>query len=77
MKPGKKILFKYLQSAAEPLQDILRNFYDLHCSAIVTQDGVTIVRDEIHAPVSTPSEAVSLEDLEPRRKTTTTKQFKK
>ena len=69
MKPGKKILFKYLQAAAEPLQDILRDFYDLHCTAIVTSDGVTIVRDEIHAPASASGPVVPMEDLEPKRKT--------
>lgn len=71
MKISKQLKFKYLQAAAVPLQDFLKDFYDMHCSAIVTQDGVKIVRDEIYTPAPPPGPVVSMEDFEPKRTPTT------
>ena len=42
----------------------------MHCAAIITQDGVKIVRDEMFVPAADlcPGSVVSMEDFEPKRK---------
>lgn len=54
--------------AAVPVQEFLKDCYDPHCAAIITLDGVKIVRDEIFTPPAPPGPVVSMDDFEPKRK---------
>lgn len=72
MKISKQLKMVYLQQAATPIQSFLKDFYDMHCAAIITQDAVKIVRDEVFVPAAdvAPAAVVSTEDFEPKRKPT-------
>lgn len=43
--------FQELVNAAMPMLDYLNRYYDPHATAIITEGRVTIVRDEIGAPL--------------------------
>lgn len=70
MEISTELKMGYLHDAAVPIQNFLKEFYDMHCAAIITQDGVKIVRDEMFVPAADlcPGSVVSMEDFEPKRK---------
>lgn len=46
------IPIKEINEAAQPLVELLHKYYHIHCTAIVTEYGITIVEDLTHIPLS-------------------------
>ena len=50
--PNIPIPLKEINEAAQPLVELLHKYYHIHCTAIVNENGITIVEDLIHIPLT-------------------------
>lgn len=46
------IPIKEISEATQPLVELLHKYYHIHCTALVNTEGITIVEDLIHIPLT-------------------------
>ncbi|NFH02198.1 hypothetical protein FC831_18380, partial [Clostridium botulinum] len=61
---SKKEELKKLEEVCKPVVDYLKKNYDPHCTVVITDSQIRLVRDEIGIPVGTAQE-VPIQEQEP------------